>query len=63
MVPTAALHSGPLRRVRRHGAATLGTLAIVGFIIVIVFLATQGNPGANRYGIPPPNVPPVPAPA
>ena len=26
---------------------------LVGFIILIVFLATQGNPGQNEYGPPP----------
>ena len=42
----------------------------VGFIILIVFLATQGNPGQNEYGPPPGTVagggsvaPPPPPPA
>ena len=45
-------------------------IPLVGFIILIVFLATEGNPGANEYGPPPGTVagggmvaPPPPPPA
>jgi uncharacterized membrane protein YhaH (DUF805 family) len=46
----------------------IGLVPIVGFIILIVFLATVGNPGPNEYGPPPggalggttPPPPPIP---
>jgi uncharacterized membrane protein YhaH (DUF805 family) len=28
----------------------IGLIPIVGFIVLIVFLATDGTPGPNRYG-------------
>lgn len=31
----------------------IGLIPLVGVIILIVFLASEGNPGANRYGPPP----------
>ncbi len=34
-------------------------LPIVGWIILIVFFATQGNPGENQYGAVPPSEPAV----
>jgi len=37
----------------------IGLIPLVGFIVLIVFWATQGNPGANQYGAPPPNEPAV----
>lgn len=49
----------------------IGLVPFVGIIILIVFLASQGNPGANAYGSPPGDspqlgsgiVPPPPPPA
>ena len=49
----------------------IGLVPFVGFIILIVFLASQGNPGPNEYGPPPGGVtalpggapPPPPPPA
>ncbi len=32
-------------------------IPLVGFIILIVFFATAGNPGVNQYGPPPPSEP------
>jgi uncharacterized membrane protein YhaH (DUF805 family) len=46
----------------------IALVPFVGFIILIVFLASEGNPGANEYGPPPggalgdtPPPPPIPA--
>jgi uncharacterized membrane protein YhaH (DUF805 family) len=32
-------------------------IPLVGFIILVVFFATAGNPGVNQYGPPPPSEP------
>ena len=46
----------------------IGLVPLVGFIILIVFLATAGQPGSNQYGAPPGGVqgtalPPPPFPS
>jgi uncharacterized membrane protein YhaH (DUF805 family) len=68
------LLSAAVRRLHDTGRSgwwyLIGLVPLVGFIILIVFLATEGNPGSNEYGPPPggalgdaspPPPPPIPA--
>ena len=60
LVPSIAVGIRRLHDTARSGWWILiGLIPLVGFIILIVFWATQGNPGANQYGAPPPNEPAV----
>ena len=55
IVPTLAV---AVRRLHDTGKSgwwlLIGLIPLAGFIILIVFLATAGNPGMNQYGPPPP---------
>jgi uncharacterized membrane protein YhaH (DUF805 family) len=70
------LLSAAVRRLHDTGRSgwwyLIGLVPFVGFIILIVFLAGEGNPGQNEYGPPPsgaamggatPPPPPPPSPA
>ena len=58
LVPTIAVGIRRLHDTARSGWWILiGLVPIVGFIVLVVFWATQGNPGPNQYGAPPPNEP------
>jgi uncharacterized membrane protein YhaH (DUF805 family) len=58
IVPSIAVGIRRLHDVGKSGWWLLISLVpLVGFIILIVFLATQGNPGPNQYGPPPPTEP------
>jgi uncharacterized membrane protein YhaH (DUF805 family) len=60
LVPSIAVGIRRLHDTARSGWWILiGLIPLVGFIVLIVFWATQGNPGANQYGAPPPNEPAV----
>ncbi len=60
IVPSIAVGIRRLHDTGRSGWWLLILLVpLVGFIVLIVFLATQGNPGANQYGPPPPTEPAV----
>ena len=62
LIPGIAVAVRRLHDTNRSGWwLLLWFIPIVGFIIVIVFLATQGDPAPNRYGVPPPNAPPLSA--
>lgn len=51
------LLSAAVRRLHDTGRSGwwyfISFVPLVGFIILIVFLATEGNPGPNQYGAPP----------
>ncbi len=69
------LLSAAVRRLHDTGRSgwwyLIGLVPFVGIIILIVFLASEGNPGQNAYGLPPGGsaalgtgtVPPPPPPA
>ena len=58
LVPSIAVGIRRLHDTGRSGWWLLiGLVPIVGFIVLIVFFATQGNPGPNQYGPPAPNEP------
>ena len=60
IVPSIAVGIRRLHDVGKSGWWLLISLVpLVGIIILIVFLATQGDPGANQYGPPPPTEPAV----
>ena len=60
LVPSIAVGIRRLHDTARSGWWILiGLIPLVGFIVLIVFWAGQGNPGANQYGAPPPNEPAV----
>jgi uncharacterized membrane protein YhaH (DUF805 family) len=58
LVPSIAVGIRRLHDTGRTGWWILiGLVPLVGFIVLIVFFAAQGNPGPNQYGAPPPNEP------
>ena len=60
LVPSIAVGIRRLHDTARSGWWILiGLIPLVCFIVLIVFWAGQGNPGANQYGAPPPNEPAV----
>ena len=60
LVPSIAVGVRRLHDTARSGWWILiGLIPLVGFIVLIVFWAGQGSPGANQYGAPPPNEPAV----
>ena len=72
LIPTLAVGARRLHDTGRSGWWYLiGLVPLVGIIILIVFLASEGNPGQNAYGSPPGGspqlgtgtVPPPPPPA
>jgi len=58
LVPSIAVGIRRLHDTTKSGWWLLiGLVPLVGFIVLIVFFATQGNPGPNQYGPPPPSEP------
>ncbi len=58
LVPSIAVGVRRLHDTGRTGWWMLiGLIPLVGIIILIVFWATQGNPGPNQYGAPAPDEP------
>ena len=58
LVPSIAVGIRRLHDTARSGWWILiGLIPLVGFIVLIVFFATQSNPGPNQYGPPAPNEP------
>jgi uncharacterized membrane protein YhaH (DUF805 family) len=60
LVPSIAVGIRRLHDTAKSGWWLLiGLVPLVGFIVLIVFFATQGNPAPNQYGPPPPSEPAV----
>ena len=60
LVPSIAVGIRRLHDTAKSGWWLLiGLVPLVGFIILIVFFATQGAQGPNQYGPPPPSEPAV----
>jgi uncharacterized membrane protein YhaH (DUF805 family) len=58
IIPSIAVGVRRLHDTSRSGWWILiGLVPIVGFIILIVFFALDGDPGPNRFGPPPPRQP------
>jgi uncharacterized membrane protein YhaH (DUF805 family) len=58
LIPSIAVGVRRLHDTGRSGWWILiGLIPLVGFIVLIVFWASQPNPGPNQYGPPPPNEP------
>ena len=55
LVPSLAVAIRRLHDTNKSGwFLLLALIPIVGFIVLIVFLATPGEPGPNNYGLPDP---------
>ena len=56
LVPSLAVGARRLHDTNRSGWwQLLGLIPLIGWVLLIIFLAQEGNAAENRYGGPPPN--------